>query len=191
MNLTEKSKPTGGIKFLRAMLAALCVALLSTQALAEEPNNYAARQAHIINNSPLVELSGFKFSNEYRERAFRLVTDLSWKNVGEVPITAFEVVVAYFDPFNRPISSGGGRWLVPGNNSGNWSPLEPGQSNADGLIGRRAQDAFTGFVYVRAVRLQDGTVWMFDENEIRAAIKEKLPEVRSFENVSPPLESEE
>jgi len=151
--------------------------------------NYEDRQAHIINNSPFVELSDFRFSNQFRNRDYRLVTNLSWKNIGETPVTAFEVVIAYYDPFNRPVRSGG-RWLIPGNNSGNWSSLQPGQESSDGLIGLRAQDVFTGFVYVRAVRLQDGTVWSFDEAEIRSSIRRLLPEVRSFENISPPIDSE-
>ncbi|MAC89380.1 hypothetical protein [Maricaulis sp.] len=174
------------MRYIIGTLIAIC---MTSSALAQQLN-YADRQAHLINNSPFIELFEFSFANEYRNRDYRLVTHLSWRNVGDSPITAFEVVIAYFDPFNRPVMSGG-RWLIPGNNSGNWAPLEPGAESADGLIGHRAQDVFTAFVYVRAIRLENGTVWTFDEDEIRATIQQRLPEVRSFENVSPALNPDE
>jgi hypothetical protein len=95
--------------------------------------NFKDRQAIIINNAPQqIELSAFKFENKFESSGMRLFTDLKWKNTSNKPITAFEIVILQYDPFNRYIP-GGGRWMITGNNSANWAPLMPGQSSADGL----------------------------------------------------------
>jgi hypothetical protein len=148
--------------------------------------NFPDRKPYVVNNSPFLQLSNFRFSNQFRDHRYVLITDLTWKNVGTVPITAFEIVLAYYDPFNRSIRTGG-RWLVPGTNSANYSPLAPGASSSDGTIGIRTEDAYTGFAFVRAVRLQNGTVWMFDEKAVEAEIKKRLPQIKDFRNINPEL----
>jgi hypothetical protein len=153
-----------------------------------EKINFRARQAVVINNATqLVELSEFKFENQFRQSHFQLVTNLSWKNVSNKPITAFEVVILRYDPFNRPIP-GGGTWMITGNNSGNWAPLMPGQSSTDGLVGYSAESVMTSVVYVRAVRFEDGYVWTADISAVEKDIRQKLPVLRDLGNVSPPLE---
>lgn len=179
----------------RALAFATFVLLLgvSSQVALGQSNskmNFSDRKAYVINNSPFLELSNFKFSNQFRDHRYVLITDLSWKNVGTVPITAFEIVLAYYDPFNRSIRAGG-RWLVPGTNSANYAPLAPGASSSDGTIGFRTEDAYTGFAFVRAARLQDGTVWMFKEKSVEAEIKKRLPQIKDFANINPELPKKE
>jgi hypothetical protein len=162
--------------------------VLTEQTFAQtEKMNFRARQAVIINNAAQqIELSGFKFENEFRQSQFRLVTNLSWKNISSKPITAFEVVILRYDPFNRPIP-GGGTWMITGNNSGNWAPLMPGQSSSDGLLGYGAENVMTSIVYVRAVRFEDGGVWTADISAVEKDIRQKLPVLRDLGTVSPPL----
>ena len=136
----------------------------------------------------MLQMSGFTFENRYERSSLRLMTNLAWKNTGTVAITAFEVVVAYYDPFNRRIPGAGGVWLVPGRDSGDWRPLEPGMASADGLIGSRDQLAMTAFGYVRAIRLEDGTVWYFDRTAVEEEIRRLLPEVREVGNLDPEIE---
>ena len=149
-------------------------------------SNFANRRPVIINNaSEHLSLSDFEFQNTYRDRSTRFIRNLKWSNTGSKPITAFEVVMVFYDPFNRPISGAGGRWLVPGNNSANWSPLLPGQSSGDGLIGLRDQHAYFGIVYVRAIRFEDGTVWNSNTSDVERQIKSELPQLRELGELEP------
>jgi hypothetical protein len=136
--------------------------------------NFPDKQAILLNNAPFLELSNFTFSNEYRDRGFRLITELEWENTGDKPITAFEIVILSYDPFNRPVRSGGA-WLITGTNSADWTPLEPGERNGDGLIGLAEEPVFTSIAFVRAARMSDGTVWKFDPNEVEEKVKAALP----------------
>ena len=178
---------------MRILMRAIPFLLLALTAQAHaqaEKMNFRARQAVIINNAAQqIELSGFKFANEFRQSQFRLVTDLSWKNVSNKPITAFEVVILRYDPFNRPIL-GGGTWMITGSNSGNWAPLMPGQSSADGLIGYGAERVMTSIVYVRAIRFEDGGVWTADISAVEKEIRQKLPVLKDLGTVNPPLEEQ-
>jgi hypothetical protein len=171
--------------------ASLLLITVPVQAQVGDGNiNFADRKAVIINNSPYVKLEGFAFKNEYRDRRFRLVTDLGWRNTGDKPIVAFEVVTMRYDPFNRPLS-GGGRWLVPGTNSGNWAPLAPGASSKDGLIGFDSENVYTAVAFVRAVRLSDGTVWYFNEAQVRSEITKALPTLKEVGDINPAVAKKE
>jgi hypothetical protein len=145
--------------------------------------SFPDRKAVIINNCPLVELSNFKFENRHQRYRTRQVTDLSWKNASEKSIIAFEVVLLEFDPFNRRID--GGRIMITGRNSGDWRPLEPGQQSSDGFIDYREREVLTSIVYVRAVRLSDGSVWFADISNVNAQIKSALPELTELGDVDP------
>lgn len=146
--------------------------------------NFSDRRSIIINNCPFIQLSDFNYHNAYDRSIMRLRTNLSWRNAGDQPIVAFEVVVLRYDPFNRPIY-GGGRWLITGNNSADWRPLMPGRQSSDGLIGHDEQPVLTSVVYVRAARLADGAVWMFDEPAIEQRIREELPALHEIGDVNP------
>ena len=150
-----------------------------------EKQNYPSRKAIIINNAfPIITLKNFEFSNEYRDRSTKLITTLYWTNSGEKDIVAFEVVVLYFDPFNRQMIQSG-RWLNPGHDSANWTPLKPGESDGDATIGYAASDAFTALVYVRAVRLSDGTVWTSNQLQVEQRIKTLLPQLKEVGTLDP------
>ena len=166
----------------------LLIGLTATGASAQTDKlNFHDRQAVVINNAPqFIQLSDFSFRNTYSQSRFRLNTDLAWKNVSSKPIVAFEVVMLRYDPFNRPLSSGG-RWLITGRNSGDWSPLMPGQSSNDGMVGFDAEPVLTSIVYVRAIRFADGDVWMFDRASVEKQIRQKLPVLKELGEINPPV----
>jgi hypothetical protein len=171
-----------------AAIAALVLAMaIHTPAMAQlTGSNFAGRKPVIINNaSDYLTLSDFTFENTYRDRSTRFIQNLKWTNSGTKPIIAFEVVMLFYDPFNRPITRAGGRWLVPGHNSANWSALAPGQTDGDGLIGFRDEDAFFGVAYVRAIRFDDGTVWTSNQTEVERAIRAELPQLREVGELEP------
>jgi hypothetical protein len=166
--------------------AALMAILLSVgTSNAQMANNFPDRRAVIIDNAaPALELSDFSFSNEYSRSSDRRITRLKWKNAGTKPITAFELVTLYYDPFNRPMADGG-RWLITGHNSANWAPLGIGESSADGAIGISDSDALTAIVYVRAIRYSDGTVWTSNQQEVEQRVKAALPQLRDVGALDP------
>lgn len=173
----------------RAIVTSLVLLCAATGAASAQ--NYAAkmnfegRQAVIIDNaSAYLTLSDFKFENSFRNSSIRLTTNLSWTNRSTQPIIAFEVVILRYDPFNRPIP-GGGTWLITGKNSGDWGALLPDASSSDGLIGFDDEPVMTSVVYVRAIRFEDGTVWMANTNEVTKLIQTKLPQLRELGDVSP------
>ncbi|MBU4137994.1 MAG: hypothetical protein KJ690_16445 [Alphaproteobacteria bacterium] len=171
-----------------AAIAALVMAMaIHTPAMAQlTGSNFAGRKPVIINNAAdYLTLSDFTFENTYRDRSTRFIRDLKWANTGSKPIIAFEVVMLFYDPFNRPIAGAGGRWLVPGHNSANWSALAPGQTDGDGLIGLRDQNAFFGIAYVRAIRFDDGTVWTSNQAEVERSIRAELPQLREIGELEP------
>tara|TARA_R110002124_G_scaffold159007_2_gene326202 strand:- start:9296 stop:9853 length:558 start_codon:yes stop_codon:yes gene_type:complete len=171
-----------------AAIAALVMAMsIHTPAMAQlSGSNFAGRKPVIINNaSDYLTLSDFTFENTYRDRSTRFIQNLKWTNSGTKPIIAFEVVMLFYDPFNQPITGSGGRWLVPGHDSANWSPLAPGESDGDGLIGFREQDAFFGVAYVRAIRFDDGTVWTSNQAEVERSIRGELPQLREVGELEP------
>lgn len=175
----------------RRLLPGACVAAFlafapAGAALAQINENFPNRQAIIINNgAPNVSLSGFDFANTYSDSRTRLNTDLKWTNTGSKAITAFEVVVLYFDPFNQPMPLIGGRWLIPGHNSANWTALQPGQADGDGLIAYEDENAYTAVVYVRAIRFEDGSVWYSNQAEVAAQVKTAVPTLTALPSLDP------
>jgi len=168
-----------------ALTAAVMLTLTGSALAQTDKLNFPNRQAVIINNAnSYVDLTSFGFENRYSQSTFRLITNLAWKNVSTKPITAFEVVVLKYDPFNRPIF-GGGQWMITGHNSGDWTPLMPGQSSNDGLVGYESEPVLTSVVYVRAIRFQDGNVWSADLPAVEKAIRQKLPVLKDLGEVSP------
>lgn len=170
----------------RILLGAALALLVGTPAIAQlGSENFPDRKAVTINNAQgAIELSGFSFSNEFQRSNFRLVTNLAWTNVGAKPITAFEVVLRYFDPFNRPMYDGG-RWLITGHNSADWTPLGPGQKSGDGTIALGTSEAFTAIVYVRAIRYSDGTVWTSNQGEVEQRVRAALPQLKDVGTLDP------
>lgn len=172
--------------FVAAILASVQCDYAIAQTYLNGPgeDNFSGRRAIIINNaSPYLRLSMFSFYNKLGEPSMRMQSSLKWTNIGKKSITAFEIVELFFDPFNRPIAAGG-RWLVPGHDSANWSPLRPGQSGTDGLIDYQEEMAFTGIVYVRAIRFNDGSVWYSDQSQVAQDVKTAMPALREL----PPLD---
>ena len=98
---------------------ALVIVLSFAGVLAAQDNNYPDRKAIIANVCPFVELSGFSFQN----KGSHFATNISWKNIGRQPVTAFEIVILKYDAFDRRII--GESWIVPGVNIADWRPLQP------------------------------------------------------------------
>ncbi len=173
------------------IIIALALVCLAVPAFAQaDKMNFKNRQAVIINNAVgLLELSGFRFENSYNQSRFRLITNLKWTNVSSKPISAFEVVIMRYDPFNRPILSGG-RWLITGKDSGDWNSLMPKETSGDGLIAYDDEPIMTSIVYVRAIRFEEGTVWMADTKQVEQSIRSKLPVLKDLGNINPSMEKD-
>lgn len=168
-----------------AAILGVAASISVAQAQISGGNNFPERRAVIINNAETaIELSTFSFANEFNRSSFRRITNLKWRNAGSKPITAFEVVIRYYDPFNRPMSDGG-RWLITGHDSGNWAPLGAGESSGDGLISIGDSNALTAIVYVRAFRYSDGTVWSSNQPEVEQRIKAAFPQLRDIGTLDP------
>ena len=146
-------------------------------------SNYQDRRAYIVNSAPQIELSGFSFKNTFRDRRTRFETSMSWKNVSQQPIAAFEIVILKYDAFNRRLI--GERWTVTGHNSANWLPLPPGSASSDGTIGLGEELVFTGVAYVRAVRMADGTVWEVNPTQLLAELRKTVPGFKDFGRLEP------
>lgn len=153
---------------------------LSVQA---QDSNYPDRRALILNTSPHVELSNFRFQNRYADRRDRFEQDLSWKNISSQPLVAFEVVVLKYDAFDQRVI--GSRWTVNGKNSADWKPLQPGESSADGTRGFGSEEVYTAIAYVRSARLADGTVWRVSEVELAKQLRQVSPGIKDFGSMRP------
>jgi hypothetical protein len=159
----------------RIFLAILLVLTTTVHAAADKcsPQNYAERKAYILNFAPGLELKGYDFCNRYDTRRNypddQFVQNLSWKNVGEVSIIAFEVHTLKFDPFNRELI--GSKSIIPGIDSARWQPLLPGQEAGDGLIGHSYEDVYTAIAYISTVRYANGTVWTIDRTGLASSVK--------------------
>jgi hypothetical protein len=173
-----------------AIAIAIILAAAGTHAFAQaDKMNFGNRQAVIINTAVgMIELSDFKFDNRPAEYRHQLHTDLRWKNTSSKAITAFEVVLLRFDPFNRPLHGGGGTWMITGTNSSDWSPLMPGKSSSDSFVGFRAEAILTSVVYVRAIRFEDGFIWTADIPRVEQAIRQRLPALKDLGEINPPSE---
>ena len=95
--------------------------------------------------------------------------NLSWKNVGQVPIVAFEINTIKFDPFNRELI--GSRAIIPGVDSAHYKPLAPGQVASDGLIGYSFEHVYTAVAYISVVRYAIGEVWTIDRASLASSVK--------------------
>lgn len=120
-------------------IQSIAVSVLIALSLAQTPTvkaqgyNFPDRRALIANTCPHVELTSFVFENRGVGTGSRFVQSLKWKNVGTQPITAFEVVMLKYDPFDRRMI--GTRFIVTGTSSVDWKPLAPGAESEDGTIG--------------------------------------------------------
>src|ERR1022692_4811004 len=81
-------------------------------------DNYPDRRPIIVNVCPFVQSSGFSFLNKYSDRRHHFDIQMSWKNIGTQPLTAFEIVILKYDAFDRRLI--GERWTVTGVNSADW-----------------------------------------------------------------------
>lgn len=145
--------------------------------------NYKDRVAHIINLSPNIEITGMSFANRDDSRREQFVVDASWKNIGQQPVIAFELVILKYDPFNNRRL--GSRWVVNGKNSIDWTPLAPGDFGNDGIISYTEEDVFTAIAYVRSARLADGTVWRVNEQDLLKELKKTAPKISDFGSLKP------
>jgi len=148
-----------------------------------QDNNYPDRKPIIVNVCPFVELSSFSFHNRYDDGRTRFETNMSWKNIGTQPLTAFEIVILKYDAFNRRLI--GEHWTVTGVNSGDWHPLQPGAQSSDGTIGFGTEEVFTAIGYVRSARLADNTVWAVNEVQLIAELKKVIPGIKDFGDLKP------
>jgi hypothetical protein len=145
--------------------------------------NYPGRKALIVNNCSYVELRNFSFVNQYDRSAYRFVQNITWKNVGSKSLVAFEIVILRYDAFNERIN--GLRWTVTGINSQNWMPLEPGYMGSDTTFSSSTEEVFTSIAYVRAVRLEDGTIWRANVKELLEKLREVAPDIEQFGELNP------
>jgi hypothetical protein len=156
---------------------------MQRQLHAEDNMNYPGRKALIVNNCPYVELRNFSFVNQYERSTYRFVQNMTWKNVGSKSLVAFEIVILRYDAFNERIN--GLRWTVTGINSGNWMPLEPGYTGSDTTFSLSTEEVFTSIAYVRAVRLEDGTIWRANVKELLEKLREAAPDIEQFGELNP------
>lgn len=140
--------------------------------------NFQGRRAIIVNSSPFIELSGFDFVNKQIDRSQRFQQKLYWKNIGQQPVIATEIIILKYDAFDQRLI--GTRFVVEGRNSADWSPLLPGEENTDATIGYRTESVLTAIAYVRAVRLADGTIWRVNESELLPKLRQAVPGLKDF-----------
>ena len=146
-------------------------------------SNFPGRRALVINNCPHVQLSAFSYGNGYDRGGTRFHQDLTWKNIGTLPIVAFEVVILKYDPFNRRLI--GTKWTVTGKDSADWRPLDPGQSGTDGTRGYGDEEVFTAIAYVRFARLADGSIWTANDADLTAQLRALDTGIREFGDLKP------
>jgi hypothetical protein len=162
-------------RFAIAILTAIPIVAPFSQAAAGlkgcNSYNYPERKAFIVNHAPGFQITGFAFCNRDGDRYSRgeFIEELSWKNVGDTAIVAFELATVRFDPFNRKLV--GSKAVFGGTNSANWKYLAPGESSTDGLLDSGPEHVYTAIAYVKAVRYADGRVWAFDESQLVQAIR--------------------
>jgi len=160
----------------------VCAFYFQTNAQATE--NYMDRVEHVINISPHVEITNFRYGNTNKERGgSRMEMHAEWKNITTQPIIAFEIVVLKYDAFNTRMM--GSKWVVTGKNSADWSNLNPGESSGDGILGYREEEVFTAIAYVRQARLKDGTVWRVSEADLQKELKKVAPKFIDFGSLKP------
>ena len=144
--------------------------------------NYPGHKPIIVNVCPFVELGDFSFGNNPVNHD-RFQTNMSWKNIGTQPLTAFEIVILKYDAFDRRLT--GERWTVTGVNSADWRPLQPEAQSTDGTIGLGTEEVFTAIAYVRTARLADNTVWAVNDSQLIAELRKVIPGIKDFGDVKP------
>lgn len=167
---------------MRAFMSLMLLVAAAVPAWAQS-DNYPDRKAIILNTFPSIELSGFEFRNVYKDGRSRFNQDMRWKNVGDKPIAAFEIVVLKYDAFDQRLI--GTRWAVTGRDSANWGHLNPGDTAGDGTRGFGSEEIMTAIAYVRAARYADGTVWRINEAELMQKLKGVAPGIKDFGSVKP------
>lgn len=170
----------------RSLMTVLLLAAAShfaPGAAAQDNANFPDRRALILNVSPHIEVMGFRFGNSYSERRTRFQQSATWRNIGQQPVVAFEMVVMNFDAFDERMI--GTRWTVTGTNSADWRPLQPGAIANDGTLSLRSEEVFTAIIYVRAVRLADGTIWRANMAQVLAEAQKVGPTLRGLGNMEP------
>lgn len=173
---------------LRRFCMAASLIVLSLAAMAGN-DNYPDRKAIILNTYPMVELSKFTFENKYENSRTRFNQDMRWKNVGDKPIAAFEIVILKYDAFDQRMI--GTRWVVTGRDSADWGHMNPGVDLGDGLRGFGSEEVMTAIAYVRTARLADGTVWRVNESELMQKLKAVAPGIKDFGSVKPDAKLEQ
>lgn len=148
-------------------------------------HNYPDRQAITINNlSDVVSISNFSFGNRFNTTVDRpipwVLFDLT--NRTDQPIVYLQVVLLRWNPVNEPIEAE--RTLISFRGPDLVEKTEPWSTLARGVTlearvpspaDAAATDTFTGILFVRSVRLQDGTVFRADTDALRAQIAERYP----------------
>jgi hypothetical protein len=153
------------------------------QLRAENIMSYPDSNALIDNNCPYVELTNFKFENRYERNSHHFVQSMTWKNIGNQPIVAFEIVILRYDAFNQRIN--GLSWTITGNSSDNWLPLKPGNTGSDMAFGLTTEEVFTSIAYVRSVRLKDGSIWRVNAKEVLESLGNLAPDIEDLGSVNP------
>lgn len=142
-------------------------------------DNFSQRRALVHNAAPMIEISSYRFCNSQGEGLKgQFIDSLSWKNTGNQPIVAFELLLLRFDPFDRPMKH---RILtLPGRAAGGWQILDPGQQVQDSFADSGSQTVMTGIAVVRSVRLANGEVWQADAQVLQAALQTLAPQIKEW-----------
>lgn len=169
---------------MRRALFVLAPVLLSGVAFGQKNQDYLNRRQLIANVCPAVEITTFRFEREYKSnRGFVFTGSVSWKGLSDEPVTALEIVVLKYDPFNRSML--GNRLTFPGHNSANYVPLMKDETDSDGWSDY-SEDVFTGIAFVYNVRFANGTLWQAKDADIIAEIKKLAPDIVEPGKILPP-----
>lgn len=174
------------------MLLRLFISLLAmffVGAASAQDRNFPDRRALIVNLCPHVALSDFTYGNFPSSRGERFEQWVTWKNIGVQPIVALEVVILKFDPFDQ--AEIGTRIVAEGRNSGDWTPLLPGESNRDRSFNYNPERVLTAVAYVRNVRLADGTVWRASDSELQPKLRQAAPWIKDFGPLRPATKAQD
>jgi len=123
--------------------------------------------------APGLEIVKYSFCNTDGARfTGQFTEELTWRNTGNIAITAYEIVTIKYDAFNRRVL--GSRATFGGVSSANWTPLQPGASGTDGLLEPGISHVFTGVAYVSAVRYSDGRVWTVEQARLAEEVRRRV-----------------
>lgn len=168
----------------KILVGLLFAAAAATAHAQDKPMNFAGKRALIMDVSPYVEITSFSWQRRYAgNRGVRLEENFSYRNKSDKAVVALEIVILKYDAFNRNLV--GARGTIPGVDSANYTALRPGQTGSDGFGGHDEDSLFTSLIYVRHVRLQDGSVWRADLNKVRSELKRLVPDITDPGEVDP------